>query len=227
MSFGRKRRKVKPGDAMHAASIAAHLPSPEAMYNEAKEAQQFFHDSSRAGAGGTKSGATGLRFIDRKKLSVMHERFTETGKISKSSAPKANMHEFIGGKAPDGPKLRIISLPSNYCPDCDTANFPIKEGWSLTVSPVLTAWDAINLRPGDVIRHAICADCHKKAKKGTGSPLRVFIQGMGDVPVSVLETAQRNERIAENIEAFAKTAWSSRRENTFYDEDGKDMARGN
>lgn len=184
--------------------------------------------------------------IDRKTSAQMYDRFLERGKKPvKQEKPKVNPNEFIG-KPTEQPRIRVVSLPSNYCPDCDSAIrnsaiFPpykykdkktgemMEQGSTMNLSPVFEPWSSIGVRPGDVIRHIICGECAYKAEHENGSALTAMIQdpasGMWEkVPVSVLHTLQRYKRIEEHIEAFMLHAHSVQKEKTFYDEQGADMA---
>ena len=238
---GHKYAKRPKNDALYPSKVMAHLPSPEEAYKTAQEANEFFDDSKRIGSGGIKTGSVGLRFIDRASRLRLHDKFTETGKITKEKQPEVSPNEYIG----DGPKeqkpLRVCVLPTNYCPDCDSVRTGGFRPYQYTdkrtkqhretkallnICPVLEAWPEVHLKPGDVIRHVICGRC-RHANENNHSRLQVVIQtetGPQTVPKSVFDGFQRTQRIQENIERFLMHAWTTRQPGTFIDEDGKDMA---
>ena len=233
-------------DALHPSRLIPQMPQGEAFYKELKGVEEFFDNTKRVGAGGVTAGSTGLRFVSRKDSAALHERFTETQKQQRKPVqPKANPYEFIGKPAEQAP-VRVVSLPSNYCPDCDRAasggfkpftyihprsRETVVQETTLNMSPVLEPWPAINMRPGDVIRHAICAECSYKAGPDYEGADRMDVKftivvNGEQMPLRVLKLHQRIERIHENIEHFLRHAWTIRKEKTFYDEQGGDMAHG-
>lgn len=229
-----KYYKKKKGDALAAERINRMLnPDMRAQIAEAKE---FFDDSKRAGAGGTKSGSVGLRMIGRKSLSSLYEKYTETGKASKPTRRTVNLHEFVG-KPVDQPRVRVCSVPTNYCPDCDTAKTSgrfepyvwfDKNGTrqetaaNISLSPVMEPIPEIEMRPGDVIRFVTCGKCNYLAEKGTDSRLYLVINGE-QVSMKVYETFQRNQRIEENLIRFLRWARTVGKEKTFVGEQGEDL----
>lgn len=228
-------------DALHPSKILPKLPSTPEVIKDLEQVNEYFAPSTtRTG------GSLSFSMIDRKTKKRMEERFYgQKERPRKNEAPKVAPNEFIG-KPTEQPKVRICSLPSNYCPDCDTAINGVKrfppvtfknpvtrefetQEPGLNLSPVVQPWPEIGLQPGDVVRHAICADCLIKSQKNSGSKLTVMVQDpitqkWDDVPVGVLYTFQRAQRIEQNIQAFMRYAHTMRKEKTFYDADGSDMA---
>ncbi len=245
--FGKKHKywRRPKGDALHPDTLAQHLPNGEALYRQVKEAEAFFTTSSRAGGGGTHAGSVGLRFIDRKTSARLHEQFTEPDKGgSKPKAPEVNLHEFIGDQIPEGPKVNVVSVPSNYCPGCDSVapgggfqpymfTEPRSKRFTtqpvvISVAPVMEPWPEAGLVPGDILRHILCGRCAKEMRYGSGSRLKVVIKtvnGPEEVPAGVYEYARFNQRVQENLERFIRTTWTLRKEKTFFGHEGEDLSK--
>lgn len=246
--FGKKHKywKRPQGDALHPDKIMAQLPGGEQLYKQVQDAEQFFTTANRVGGGGTKAGSVGLRFIDRKKSSQLHELYTEPDKAGKPAPPKEfNPHEFLGKDGPpEGPKFRVVSIPSNWCPGCDavavngfrpywhtdqrTKKF-VEQKAMLSVAPLLEAWPEVGLRPGDIVRHILCGRCVVEMRHGSGSRVQIVIRderGIPEVvPAGVFEYAKFNQRVQENLERFMLSLWAVRKEEMFYGERGEDMAK--
>ena len=184
----------------------AMLPSEQETFKLASRLQPMFDTTSRAGAGGTRIGVPGIRPHGGKAASRFLDDYTGTGRIAPEKKMFQENEPIKQTKKVDTPQVSVALY--KQCPDCHK---PVSKDDAVpNITYVLppehtnpyTNWEAVRLRPGEIIGYLICGPCVRDAMKEAQRLNAVgvsYFQNGQEVKAGQRYLHARGKLISENV----------------------------
>jgi hypothetical protein len=220
-----KNKRARGKSADSAQVLESMLPSPEVEFKTAESLAVMFDTTKRAGAGGTKAGVVGIRPHGGKAASNFLEEFTGSGRMAPKKGAFDENVKIKDGKNLNCPQASVViykecmDCMKPVCRDaCVPCVVPIPPDQAMN-EITKAKWQAVNIRPGDVLCYLFCLKCakdaHAEAQRLNRSGLDIVVMGTV-VKAGQRYLKERGQRIEDHVFNYIKRERHNPQTDIFY-----------